>query len=60
MHQKNANKISKCSGEQTLTFGIIVQHNKNTFVWCQFKRTQMPFYGVLEILQNMTFKNCGT
>ena len=57
MNQKNANKVWKCSGRQTLPFGIIVQHNKNTFVWCQIKRTKMPFYGILEILQNMTYKN---
>ena len=48
MNQKNANKVWKCSGRQTLPFGIIVQHNKNTFVWCQIKRTKMPFYGILD------------
>jgi len=60
MNQKNANKVWKCSGGQTLPFGIILQHNKNTFVWCQIKRTKCPFYGILEILQNMTYKNCET
>ena len=60
MNQKNINERWKCSGRKTLPFGIIVQHNKNTFVWCQIKRTKMPFYGILEILQNMTYKNCET
>ena len=56
MNQKNANKIWKCSGRQTLPFGIIVQHNKNTFVWCQIKRTKMPFYGILRYCKRWLIK----
>ena len=49
-NQKNINDIPKCSGRQTLPFGVIVQHNKNTFVWCFIKRSKMPFYGIFELL----------
>ena len=42
------------------TFCIIVEHNQNTFVWCQIKRTKCPFYGILELLQYIISKNYET
>ena len=50
MNQKNANKIWKCSVKQILTNGVMFTQNKNTFMWCNIKRTKIPIKGIFKFL----------
>ena len=57
MNQKNSNKIWKCSVKQILTNGVMFTQNKNTFMWCNVKRTQIPIKGILKLLNILISKN---